>query len=62
VTINNNDPSEESVAKLVDTVTGYPEISYFHSEYFDKTANAQNVQAFADTKLWVSEKNPDVNY
>ena len=49
-------PYEPSVTKVVNTVTGYPEISYFISDFLLNSAvsgvSAANVAAMADVKLY----------
>ena len=40
----------------------YPEISYFHSAYFDTLANAANVAAFSSVKLYNDEASTTTNY
>lgn len=41
-----------SVTKIVDTVTGYPEISFFKSDLFDKSVNANYLELFKGVNLY----------
>ena len=55
MTLNHNDPREDSATKVVNTVTGYPEISYFISELLlnsDNMSNQENIVAMTGVKLW----------
>ena len=55
-------PAEPSVAMVVNTVTGYPEISYFISDYLLMTSvsgvTAANVAAMTGVKLYDSTVSP----
>lgn len=51
-----------SVTEASNTVTGFPEISYFHSERFNKVASAGTVDAFVDVKLYKDDTIPEANY
>ena len=55
-------PEEPSVTKIVNTVTGYPEISYFISDYLLNTATSGVTQANIDqmtgVKLYNSTQGP----
>ena len=70
MTENHNDPRAESATKIVNTVTGYPEISYFISELLtnsDNMSNPENVVAMTGVKLWdtqdaVEGQPPTTNY
>ena len=55
MTENHNVPRVESATKIVNTVTGYPEISYFISELLlnsDNMSNPENIVAMTGVKLW----------
>ena len=55
-------PHEPSVTKIVNTVTGYPEISYFISDFLLKTevsgVSAANVAAMTGVKLYNDTAGP----
>ena len=55
-------PHEPSVTKIVNTVTGYPEISYFISDFLLQTSvsgvSAKNVEAMKDVKLYNDTAGP----
>ena len=55
-------PYEPSVTKIVNTVTGYPEISYFISDYLLQTSvsgvSAKNIEAMKDVKLYNDTAGP----
>lgn len=51
-----------TVAKIVNSVSGYAEISYFKSEYFEKTVNKENVETFKDVKLFTDESDNTANF
>lgn len=59
MTMNDGEPS---VVKASNTVAGFPEISYFHTEYFDKTVSPANKDTFADVKLYADDSIPESNY
>ena len=55
-------PYKPSVAEVVNTVTGYPEISYFISNFLLNSAvsgvSAENIKAFTGVQLWKSKTGP----
>jgi hypothetical protein len=53
---------QPSVIFVVDTVTGYPEISYFKTALFDAKVNADNQLRFKDVNLYIDPKKNTVNY
>ena len=60
LTINNGDIS---VTKVVETVTGYPEINYFIKNNFTETIKGTPNEAIFDgVKLFVSQQNDTENY
>lgn len=47
---------------MTNTIAGYYEISYWHSNYFNAVVNQDNIDSFSFVKFWVSEVVPNVNY
>ena len=47
---------------MTNTIAGYPEISYFHTAYFDTVTNAANVATFSAINLYVSTSSTTMNY
>jgi len=45
-----------------DNYYGYYEMYYWHTEYFDNTADIANVNAFQGINLFVDQATPGVNY
>lgn len=63
MTNNYNNPPEPSVTKVSNGVKGYPEISYFKSEFMDPQIKGTDHEArFKDIKMYVSTKEMGVNY
>ena len=50
--ITSNKSTQLSFSLMTNILTAYPEISYFHSAYFDTVANAANVAAFSSVNLY----------
>ena len=61
MTNERSQPYEPSVTKVVNTVTGYPEISYFLSAYFMDNISSANSDLFKDVKLYDSTTGVDPN-
>jgi hypothetical protein len=47
---------------MTNTVAGYPEISFFHTNYFNTIANAANIATFSAVNLYVSSTSTTTNY
>ena len=69
MTSKHNNPRVPSVTKIVNTVTGYPEISFFVSDVLQNSQNmtAANIQAMSGVQLWdtqevVDGQPPTTNY
>jgi hypothetical protein len=57
-----NSPSEPSVVFSANTVTGYPEISYFKNYYLKDMISAENWATFEDVHLYVDLSDSTANY
>lgn len=51
-----------SILDVTNTVTGYPEISYWKKNYFLPNITAANAEIFADTKLYADMSSSTANY
>ena len=47
---------------VTNTVTGYPEMSYFISKYFMPNVNTRNKEAFARVNLYTNTEKADGNF
>lgn len=55
-------PSEPSVVFSANTVTGYPEISYFKNSYLKDQVSAENWAIFERIHLYANLSDPTANY
>lgn len=60
--LTNDNSFKISFTSMTNTVAGYPEISFFHTSYFNTIANAANIATFSAVNLYVSSSSTTTNY